>query len=200
MFAFLFCRSSFNLTNFFDNFFFFGVLIWDFHYSFPYKTRIYISGFYVKIDVFWDSKSCSTFTLHKKINESLAAKFQDPPYRNLFMWVFSSQIPTRRACKVLNNAKPKKGLNCFWLSVKITVCHFSRYELKKWTKTKTWEVDRMTTSPTSGRPPNKGEDSSPALDLPPQELRKYLSQPVRAIFHEQAKSILAIQVRGFTNF
>ena len=57
----------------------------------------------------------------------------------------------------------------------------------------------MTTSPTSGRPPNKGEDSSPALDLPPQELRKYLSQPVRAIFHEQAKSILAIQVRGFTN-
>ena len=33
------------------------------------------------------------------------------------------------------------------------------------------------------------------LDLSPQDLKKYLSQPVRAIFHEQAKSIVAIQVR-----
>ena len=59
----------------------------------------------------------------------------------------------------------------------------------------------MPSSSTSGRPPNnQGEDSSPALDLPPQELRKYLSQPVRAIFHEQAKSILALQVRGFEDY
>ena len=56
------------------------------------------------------------------------------------------------------------------------------------------------TSSTSGRPGNKSENSSPTLDLSPQELRKYLSQPVRAIFHEQAKSILAIQVRGSVNY
>ena len=56
------------------------------------------------------------------------------------------------------------------------------------------------TSATSGRPGNKSENSSPTLDLSPQELRKYLSQPVRAIFHEQAKSILAIQVRGSVTY
>ena len=51
--------------------------------------------------------------------------------------------------------------------------------------------------------PNKSKFSTNAqkagqsvvADLTPQDLKKYLSQPVRSIFHEQAKSIVAIQVR-----
>ena len=37
------------------------------------------------------------------------------------------------------------------------------------------------------------------LDITPQDLKKYLSQPIRAIFFEQAKSIVAIQVSLFRN-
>ena len=37
------------------------------------------------------------------------------------------------------------------------------------------------------------------LDVTPQDLKKYLSQPIRAIFFEQAKSIVAIQVSLFRN-
>ena len=49
-------------------------------------------------------------------------------------------------------------------------------------------------TPKPGGPQPK-EKSGQTLDLSPQDLKRYLSQPVRAIFHEQAKSIVAIQVR-----
>ena len=60
-------------------------------------------------------------------------------------------------------------------------------------------TNRPKEGPTSGGTGDKkyanNNSSSPTLDLSPQDLKKYLSQPVRAIFHEQAKSIVAIQVR-----
>ena len=61
------------------------------------------------------------------------------------------------------------------------------------------------TSATSTRGAKQGSATSTAqektprgqtLDLSPTDLKRYLSQPVRAIFYEQAKSIVAIQVSG----
>ena len=52
--------------------------------------------------------------------------------------------------------------------------------------------------PTAETRPNqskKTQHGGQTLDLSPHDLKKYLSQPVRSIFHEQAKSIVAIQVR-----
>jgi hypothetical protein len=65
----------------------------------------------------------------------------------------------------------------------------------------------MTSSPPGDRParpkePQQTADSSSQqngsnnVELSPQDLKRYLSQPVRSIFHEQAKSIVAIKVRA----
>ena len=55
-------------------------------------------------------------------------------------------------------------------------------------------------SSTAPQPPHQDKPQGVQnLDVTPQDLKKYLSQPIRAIFFEQAKSIVAIQVGLFRN-